>query len=86
MEFSTLVNCRLASQVVFMYAIKKSDLAELLMLSSHSFAGRTRNWKAVSLVSRRMEGAMSLCRCGRWIKGGCHCSGDESPDDKGANV
>lgn len=64
MKFSTLVNCLLVSQVVFIYAIKKSDLAELLMLSSHSFAGRTRNWKAVSHVSGKMEGAMSPCCCG----------------------
>lgn len=63
MKFSTVLTCLLASQAVFIYAIKKNDLAELLMLSSHPFAMGTRNWKAVTHASGKIKGTMSPRCC-----------------------
>lgn len=54
----------LVSQMIFIYAIKKNDLAALLMQSrySYSFAVGTRNWKSVTHARGKMKGTMSL-RC-----------------------
>lgn len=56
------IELALWSVVCWFYAIKKNELAEL-MLSSHPFAVGTRNWKAVTHVSGKMKGTMSPCFC-----------------------
>lgn len=61
-ELRSLVTGLLVSQIIFICAIKKNDLAALPMLSIQLFfCSGTRNWKSVTRVRGKMEGAMSLC-------------------------